>query len=93
MKFTKRSLEGYLLIDHSALLGGVKTEMPMLTCNHCQKQLVVNPMRTRDRAYCPGCDHYVCDECEVIRRIEGCKTYKQKMDEFEESVIKKQLII
>jgi hypothetical protein len=99
MPVSKRSHEGYLLVDNSAGPGvsadmlaelerragkratvtavgeGQKTEVPVLTCPHCQKQMVVNLMRTRERAWCRKCDHYICDECDLIRKLgdDSCK--------------------
>lgn len=107
MPFSKRSQEGYLLLDHRASPGltgdlvqksglgtmplgeGSVFESATITCSHCQRQVVLNPDRSRSRGYCPKCDHYVCDTCEVIRVETGqCRTYKQIMDEFEQSVLK-----
>ena len=88
MIFSKRRHEGYLLKDHRAAGIGMPgeplfVEAPIVTCSHCQRQVVMNPLRTRDRAYCPKCDHYICDQCEGIRQLSGgeCKTFKQVMDE------------
>lgn len=106
MLFSKRSHEGYLMVDQRAGEGvdrdlaraggampignGVMMEVPTLTCSHCQKVLIVNPGRTRDRGYCPKCDHYVCDECEAARVVSGgdCRTFKQLMDEVQEASVK-----
>lgn len=88
--------EGYLLIDHrysegvpgSALAtpGSVR-EMATITCSHCQAIVIINPLRTRARNYCPKCNHYICDRCEGIRVASGgaCKTFKQIIDETQES--------
>ena len=77
-RFSKRSLEGELLIDHSAspgltpeqaagfsvaVAGGEVYESAINTCAHCQAMVVINPQRTRDRGYCAKCDKYLCDEC------------------------------
>lgn len=76
----KSRLEGYLMIDNRATHGGM-LEMATLTCSHCQKQLVRNPARLRDRAYCPKCDHYICDECEAHRVQTGvCRPFSQVLD-------------
>jgi hypothetical protein len=80
---SKRSHEGYLLIDHRAGMGltpadaiaggglpvghGATFESATITCSHCQRIVVMNPDRSRSRGYCPKCDHYVCDECEAVR--------------------------
>lgn len=46
---------------------GEKFERDIKQCTHCQRTVVLEPLRTRDRGYCPKCDHYICDGCETIR--------------------------
>lgn len=46
---------------------GEMFEADVLTCSHCQRGIVLNPARVRERGYCGKCDHYVCDQCETIR--------------------------
>ena len=101
MLFSKRSLEGYLLVDHRAgggldgpLRAGAVFESATLTCSHCQRQVVLNPDRSRPRGYCPKCDRYVCDGCEATRVASGgeCKTFKQIMDDHQEAVLKQGVI-
>lgn len=81
--FSKRELEGYLLIDHrdspgiSAELAaqtgmnpvpaGMKFESATVNCHVCQVLVVLNPKRTRSRGYCPRHDRYTCDTCEAVR--------------------------
>ena len=36
-------------------------------CNHCEKEIILNPDRSRERNYCPKCDFYICDWCEAER--------------------------
>lgn len=85
--FSKRSLEGYYLNDNS-VSGGAKVELPVATCSHCQRGVLINPGRTRERAYCPKCDHYLCDECEAVRVTTGvCKTFNQIIDEIQETAV------
>jgi hypothetical protein len=55
-----RRHEGYLLLDNS-VSGGARVESATITCAHCHAIVVLNPQRTRPRAYCQKCDHYVCD--------------------------------
>jgi hypothetical protein len=38
-------------------------ETKTLTCSHCRCTVVPNPLRTRERAFCFKCMHYVCDLC------------------------------
>ena len=94
-----RSNEGYFMLDHRdspglpdavALRTGLPEgagrglfEAPTYTCSHCQRIVVLNPKRNRERAYCPKCDHNICDECGAVRAANGglCKTFKQVVDE------------
>lgn len=75
--FSKRTLEGELLIDHRAGDGtiavpaGRRFEAPTITCSHCQAIVIVNPDRQRPRAYCRECDRYICDKCEAVRASPG----------------------
>ena len=94
---TQRQREGYLLIDHragegvgEALAGGKVSEWPTYTCSHCQRIVVINPDRKRDRGYCPKCDHLVCDHCEGARVQSGgaCRPFEQIADEALERAIK-----
>jgi hypothetical protein len=58
-----------------------KFESDVQMCSHCQKAVVLNPMRVRPRGYCPKCDHYICDSCEAIRAKAGCIPFKQVLDQ------------
>jgi hypothetical protein len=93
---SKRSLEGYLLIDHRASVGlrpdqvpsgmpivpgGATFESATLTCSHCQRVVILNPTRSRERNWCYNCDHYICDDCGLERKLTGkCETYAAKMN-------------
>ena len=98
---SKRSHEGYLLIDNRFTQGvdekavaavGLPVgagmglfEAPTITCSHCQKVVVVNPLRNRERAFCRKCDHYICDGCGAVAAVTGvCRTMKQIVDEVQE---------
>jgi hypothetical protein len=92
---SKRSQEGYLLVNHKdspggfGSPGGVMVELPTFTCSHCQRIVMMNIQRTRDRGYCPKCDHYLCDTCEAARAAGGtCYTYKQYLDELQNAAVK-----
>lgn len=106
---TKRNNEGYLLMDHRnspgvsderSLKAGLPAgsgmgfaELSTFTCSHCQVVVVLNPLRTRERGYCPKCDHYVCDRCNAVRVATGeCKTFKQIIEEVREAAAKNELI-
>jgi hypothetical protein len=98
MSLSKRSHEGYFMLDHSqtssvpdelVIAAGLPAgagkglfEAATYTCSHCQAVVVINPKRNRERAYCRGCDHYICDGCGAIRAQTGvCKTFRQVVDE------------
>jgi hypothetical protein len=93
MAFSKRSLEGYLMVDHRAgdgMLGAKGMfEAATITCSHCQRQFIRNPARQRDRCWCTGCDHYICDQCGIVRSQTGeCRTFRKIMDDHEKQVIR-----
>lgn len=62
------------MVDNRAS-GGTLEESATVTCSHCQRVVVLNPLRTRERHYCRKCDHYICDnpachfECVPIQKI------------------------
>lgn len=63
-------------------------EAPTITCSHCQVIVVVNPLRSRERAYCVKCNHYICDKCGVIYgQTRECITYKQIVEETQEKTV------
>lgn len=66
-------------------------EAPQYTCSHCQKGVVVNPLRNRDRNYCSKCDHYICDDpCGLAYKVSGgvCRSYKRLVEELYEQGLK-----
>lgn len=76
---------GYLLLDNRAApVPGVPRlfEADTYTCTHCQRVVVMNPERKRERYKCRGCNHHICDGCGVARAAGGaCKTFSQFVDE------------
>ena len=46
-------------------------ESATMTCTHCRGVVILNPQRTRARAYCQKCDHYVCDGCHALTTLPG----------------------
>jgi hypothetical protein len=88
MRHSKRSLEGYYLEDNRAS-GGQLREHPIVTCAHCQFQIVLNPGRTRDRDRCARCDKYICDGCALTMKITlECHNFQRQLDAFEAQVVK-----
>ena len=78
MRTSKRKFEGQLIIDHRESPGitpeqacgagpvvgkGELWVSATYTCVHCQRIVVMNPLRTRPRHYCQKCDDYQCDDC------------------------------
>lgn len=64
-------------------------EAPTITCSHCQTVVVLNPLRTRDRAYCQKCDHYLCDGCGAALAASGvCTPFVQVIEEAQEQAAK-----
>jgi hypothetical protein len=108
MANSKRSKEGYLMIDHRVTepipdevmvlqhnlpvgSGRGLFEAPTYTCSHCEYIVVLNPARTRERAYCRGCDSYICDACgERKKHGASCKTYAQYVDEIMTAAVKQE---
>lgn len=95
----KKDRENYLMIDHRHAApvpddvvrraglpvgaGRGLTEIPTYTCRHCQRQVIVNPDRKRERVWCRACDSYLCDTCAAHRAQTGeCKTFDQVADEY-----------
>jgi hypothetical protein len=68
----------------NAVAEGKVFEAPTMGCNHCGTVVIINPSRTRDRAYCPSCDHYICDNCELERKLPDYKhaTHRQKIENY-----------
>lgn len=63
-------------------------EAPTYTCSHCCNVVVINPLRNRERAYCSGCDHLLCDACGAARAAgAGCKTFNQIAEETQEAAV------
>jgi len=95
-----RSLEGELTLDHRyspgvpdeiAVRQGLTPgagkglfESATITCHRCQAVVVLNPNRSRERAYCKRHDHFLCDACAVELRATGeqCVTWLDTIEEF-----------
>jgi hypothetical protein len=88
---SKRDRQGYLLIDNRCSGGGV-LEAATITCSHCQRQLIRNPARERERAWCPNCDAYICDSCEAVRPVAGCRTFAAILEEHEKLITERGMI-
>jgi hypothetical protein len=87
---------GYVEVDHRATPGNLipaglprHFEADTYTCTHCQRVVVLNPLRKRERYKCGGCNHHICDDC-AAARVNGaaCKTWAQVVDEIAERAIR-----
>ena len=56
-------------------------EYPTITCTHCHAVVVMNVARTRERAYCWNCDHYLCDRCGERSKTRACLPMAKILDE------------
>ena len=79
---TKSNGEGWLFIDNrnAPPAPGIPKflETAVYTCSHCQRQIMKNPLRERERAYCRKCDHYICDQCAVV---DNCLPWAKIVDD------------
>ena len=52
-------------------------------CSHCGTVVIMNPDRTRERAFCQACSKYICDNCGIAMRLPNYvhKTYIQLQEE------------
>ena len=81
---TPRKYEGYFMRDDRAS-GGTLFECATYTCSHCQAIVMVDPLRTRPRAFCIKCNHRLCDRCgAVLAQTQICKTVNQAIEEMQE---------
>lgn len=73
----------FLSIDNR-VSGGKLFEADTSTCSHCQRVVVLNPDRTRERGFCRKCYHYICDQCVgVMHQTLTCTPIAKKFDELE----------
>jgi hypothetical protein len=80
---------GYYEVDNRAAglpAGETKYfEADTYTCSHCERVVILNPERKRERYKCGGCSHHICDDC-AAKKVAGggCRTYAQFIDELRE---------
>ena len=68
---------------------GKQLEASLITCAHCQRGVILNPQRRHDREWCSGCDHYLCDNCGLVRKIDGmCRSMKVLIDRLQEQAFR-----
>lgn len=68
-------------LDAPAVGAGVTYESAVSVCHHCNRDIILNPNRTRERAWCWVCDHYICDLCDTARKLGvPCTPFKKKLE-------------
>lgn len=79
--------------DMPAFAGRGLFEAATYNCSHCQGLVVINPLRTRERAYCTGCDRRLCDGCGAIRAASGgeCRNFERVIEQVQENAAKGRL--
>jgi hypothetical protein len=84
---SQRSFEGAILIDHRASPGTAEVpegsifESALQVCNHCQRNVVLNPDRSVPLSYCGKCDRYICRACAAeYHRTNVCFTIHELLD-------------
>jgi len=56
-------------------------ESSTITCVHCNRVVVLNPNRTREREYCSLCDSYICDNCGLSRKLGAPHLSRRELDD------------
>lgn len=96
---SKRAHEGEIIMDHRESPGvpdsmAVPMGLPAgsgrglyksatYTCQHCDFIVVIEPKRTRERAWCKKCDHRLCDACGVELAFTGeCRCASKRIAEY-----------
>lgn len=70
-----------------ATKAGAFFESATRSCRHCQRQIVLNPDRSRERHRCRGCG-YMCDACAAIYAIDGvCRNIERQFAEVLERAV------
>lgn len=102
---SKLNKVGYLLVDHRESPGLTdeivhRAGMPIgsghgmfeastFTCTHCCRVIVMNPLRTRERAWCWSCDRYICDTCGAAMAATGaCMPFAKIVEQVQEAASK-----
>lgn len=68
-------------LDAPAVRGGQTFESAVIVCHHCQRDVILNPNRSRERGWCWNCDHYICDLCEAARKAGAeCRPFIARLE-------------
>lgn len=73
---------------------GQRLEAPSFCCSHCDRIVVMNPLRNRERYVCPKCDRYICDDpCKITYVLtDECRSRQIRIDEHMAQTAKKLII-
>lgn len=64
---------------HLVIPAGQRLEVATLTCGHCNRTVVLNPQRTRERSFCRRCAWFVCD-LPGCQPDNGCASIEQMLE-------------
>lgn len=68
---------------------GKRLQAAVTLCPYCERGVIRNPERERDRAYDSKTDRYICDDCDLVRKLGGeLKPMKQVIDEVANGIAK-----
>lgn len=77
-------------IDAPAVGAGMTFESAVSVCHCCQRDIILNPNRTRERAWCMLHDAYLCDECDVARTSgTDCVPFEKKLSQLWDKISKR----
>jgi len=67
---------------------GQQLQAPTFTCSHCDRIVIMNPLRNRARGYCRKCDHDICDRCDTNYALTGeCHCREKRIAEYLKTVV------
>jgi|SRR5882672_6560255 len=70
-------------------VGSVNYETALVHCSHCSRGVLLNPDRSRERAFCRTCDAYLCDQCGLARSLgAACLPMAKILDDAQEAAFR-----
>jgi hypothetical protein len=77
-------------LDPKLMQSGKLFEADTLTCAHCKTVLMKNTLRSRERAHCAKCSHYICDGCqaESLSALYDHTPFQKKVDVAQDAAAK-----
>lgn len=71
--------------DQPITQSGTLLESATVTCCHCQRIVILNPNRSRERGFCVKCGKYTCDQCTAVGE---CRPFEALADAIIEAAVK-----